>query len=482
MVLQSCQFNENITNGCEKDKEFHERLSRLYPGVDDISKLPHSWSSEIKSPMLGLSNHNLRCYYRGSYRKVEENDKIPAAIRADNFIPPSCLLYYFEVKINSKGRTGFMGLGLASAQVPLNKLPGWSQESYGYHGDDGNKFDGLSNKGDNYGPTFTVGDVIGCGLNLIEGSCFFTKNGVNLGKAFKDMRCSHLLSLYPTIGLKTPGEEVEVNFGHESFVYDIEQDLRFLRKNLTTTISKYPISNFNDWQTKVHKLIQTWLIHNSYPKTAEAFSKLANIDFNENMQRMEQRFKIQQYVLEGKISDAIRLTNYLCPLLFENNPNLLFTLKCRQFVELVDGSEIDFNSDLKFDQFPTKKVTSTNGYSFKDNTNENRLALMLQFCRDLNLFAEQVKEHSRGQSEHIDKLLMDTVCLLAFKDPQSSRVGWQLRHSERELVAQLLNSSILKHDQGDAYRTPLEEVVNHINGLISLNNSQGKWLIDKLQY
>ena len=39
--------------------------------------------------------------------------------------------------------------------------------------------------GQAYGPTFTTGDVIGCGLNLMDGSCFYTKNGHHLGIAFQ---------------------------------------------------------------------------------------------------------------------------------------------------------------------------------------------------------------------------------------------------------------------------------------------------------
>ena len=69
----------------------------------------------------------------------------------------------------------------------------------GYHGDDGNAFCG-SGQGQIYGPTFTTGDVIGCGLNLIEGSCFYTKNGHNLGTAFTGKNNSPLTRFYAKMG------------------------------------------------------------------------------------------------------------------------------------------------------------------------------------------------------------------------------------------------------------------------------------------
>jgi len=341
----------------ESNEAFHKRLKDLYPCVDDVSKLPQTWSAESKAPPLGLTYDRLGCYFRGNGRR-EDDEKFAAAVRTDNYIPPSCLLYYFEIKFISKGREGFMGVGLSSAQVPLTKLPGWTRESYGYHADDGNTFTGDSTKGHSFGPTFTTGDVIGCGYNLVEGKLFFTKNGLNLGKAFDDMPSNILL--YPTIGLKTPGEEVQANFGQEDFVYDIQQDLRSLKKNMTLTISNYPITDFNNWQTTLHKLVQSWLLQNSYPNTADAFTRSTKIECKENLQRIQQRNQIQQLVLSGHISEAIRLTNRLCPNLLQNNPNLLFALKCRQFIELISGAESDYQPTMSYDN----QEIASNGHQF----------------------------------------------------------------------------------------------------------------------
>lgn len=116
-------------------------------------------------------------------------------------------------------------------------LPGWEKNSYGYHADDGCVFSS-SATGQSYGPTFTTGDVVGCGLNLILRSIFFTKNGINLGTAISDLPVNNSLiwshtynawfcvqgnlPLYPALGLQTPGEVVEANFGESPFLFDFE--------------------------------------------------------------------------------------------------------------------------------------------------------------------------------------------------------------------------------------------------------------------
>lgn len=70
-----------------------------------------------------------------------------------------------------------------------NNCTGWDKHSYGYHGDDGHSFCS-SGTGIPYGPTFTTGDVIGCGVNMIDNTCFYTKNGHNLGTAFTELPVS----------------------------------------------------------------------------------------------------------------------------------------------------------------------------------------------------------------------------------------------------------------------------------------------------
>ena len=89
--------------------------------------------------------------------------------------------------------------------------------TFGYHGDDGHKFE-ESGRGDAFGPTFTTNDIIGCGVSR-DRRCFYTKNGEFLGVAFRNLPPN----LFPTVGLETEGEVVEANFGQRPFKFDIEK-------------------------------------------------------------------------------------------------------------------------------------------------------------------------------------------------------------------------------------------------------------------
>ena len=49
--------------------------------------------------------------------------------------------------------------------------------------------------------------------------------------------------------------------------------------------------------------------------------------------------EIQALVLDGRLGKAIRITQQFYPDLLENNLELLFALRCRQFIEIVNGTE-----------------------------------------------------------------------------------------------------------------------------------------------
>uniref|UniRef100_A0A8B9FEP9 Ran-binding protein 10 n=1 Tax=Amazona collaria TaxID=241587 RepID=A0A8B9FEP9_9PSIT len=285
---------------------------RLYPVVNqEETPLPRSWSLKDKCNYIGLSQDNLRVHYKGHGK----NHKDAASVRATHPIPTACGIYYFEVKIVSKGRDGYMGIGLSAQGVSTNRLPGWDKHSYGYHGVDGHSFCS-SGTGQPYGPTFTTGDVIGCCVNLVNNTCFYTKNGHSLG------------------------EIVDANFGQQPFVFDIEDYMREWRAKIQGTIKQFPIgARLGEWQAILQNMVSSYLVHHGYSSTATAFARVTDTTIQEEQNSIKNRQRIQKLVLAGRVGEAIEATQQLCPGLLEHNPNLLFMLKCRQFVEMVIGTD-----------------------------------------------------------------------------------------------------------------------------------------------
>lgn len=100
-----------------------------------------------------------------------------------------------------------------------------------------------------FGPFYTTGDVIGCGINFHTHQIFYTKNGKLIGARFVaaspgvvslQSRCECPQDwfvlivvfagvafsdvnrrLLPTVSLHSPGETVKFNFGAEPFQFDL---------------------------------------------------------------------------------------------------------------------------------------------------------------------------------------------------------------------------------------------------------------------
>ncbi|KAM6954043.1 ran-binding protein 9 [Aplochiton taeniatus] len=537
----------------EQEKELNHRLRRLYPAVNEIeTPLPRSWSPKDKFSYIGLSQNNLRVHYKGHGKTPKD----AASVRATHPIPAACGVYYFEVKIISKGRDGYMGIGLSAQGVNMNRLPGWDKHSYGYHGDDGHSFCS-SGTGQPYGPTFTTGDVIGCCVNLINNTCFYTKNGHSLGIAFTDLPPN----LYPTVGLQTPGEVVDANFGQHPFVFDIEDYMREWRTKIQAQVDRFPLAEREgEWQSMIQKMVASYLVHHSYCATAEAFAKSTDQAVHEELASIKNRQKIQKLVLSGRMGEAIETTQQLYPSLLERNPDLLFMLKVRQFIEMVNGTDSEvrclggrspksqdsysgsprpFSSpshktggsqayltgydnsccngvtatkspgsasgrthkapplgpgpcpalpaadpslnpqpntstdvDMEVDHFSngiTESSSSSNGFlngssKHSPQTEEWEAAMevepaqfkrqlcggsqaaierMIHFGRELQSMSEQLRREC-GKNSANKKMLKDAFSLLAYSDPWSSPVGYQLHSIQREPVCSTLNSAILE--------------------------------------
>ncbi|KAJ1358916.1 hypothetical protein KIN20_017484 [Parelaphostrongylus tenuis] len=308
----------------EDERLARERLTNLYPRAD-LKRLPRTWNKNDKYHFLDISHSSLRVSYKGNGKQQQKD---AASTRADNPIPPQCGVYYFEITI-VRGLKGCMGVGVCGKSVNLNRLPGWDRYSYGYHGDDGNFFS-FSGNGVAYGPKFTSGDVIGCGINLVNKTIFFTKNGVHLGIASRDLE--HIDDLYPTVGLQTSGEVVDANFGQRPFRFDIRPEMESARAKVSNEILSIQLPpEKTDW---MNRLVSSWMACEGYSKSMASFCNAAKLVPEEDEQSIEMRKEIVALVLSGHSREAISKMEEAYPDIFVLNKNIALVLKCQQFVEM----------------------------------------------------------------------------------------------------------------------------------------------------
>jgi hypothetical protein len=118
--------------------------------------------------------------------------------------------------------TECVAVGLSTYRFRLDRrLPGWDDLSFGYHSDDGSFFH-HSARGDAYGPTFGVGDVVGCGLDYQKQAIFFTLNGSFLNYAHVLDNSQIQQDWFPTVGMDTTAC-VHFNFGGDfPFCFNLE--------------------------------------------------------------------------------------------------------------------------------------------------------------------------------------------------------------------------------------------------------------------
>jgi hypothetical protein len=144
--------------------------------------------------------------------------------------------------------------------------------------------------------------------------------------------------------LQTPCESVEANFGQYPFEFDIHNYVKEWHIKTRQNIERFSLKkeNENNLPIILRKLISTYLVHHGYSSTAEAFAKSVGHVFEEELASIRNRQRIQKSVLNGRLGEAIELTYQLFPGILENNSNLLFALKVREFIEMINSAA---NSD-----------------------------------------------------------------------------------------------------------------------------------------
>ncbi|KAF9636218.1 hypothetical protein BFW01_g7113 [Lasiodiplodia theobromae] len=480
----------------------HDIIERAPPATyteDKERSWPTRWNEEDRSAGLELLREGLdvKC---GSMSKTHDE---ALSARTDHPMPRQCGIYYFEVTVVGKGKEGLIGIGFSGPKVALHRLPGWEPDSWGYHGDDGYSFCSTS-AGKSYGPKFSMNDVIGCGINFRTNTAFFTKNGVHLGVAFRNIPVS--LDLYPSIGVKKNGEHLRANFGQEPFVFDIDTEYKREQWAIQNEISRTNVASLKpgaDEASLIHELIAQYLAHDGYVETARAFaaevreesraltsggtSNARDLEPEEDIDAIN-RQKIRAAILDGDIDKALKLTTAYYPTVLQDNENIYFKLRCRKFIEMIrrcqelqnPTSKAGFRNNAGSNGFSSSAYdevfdgqmelddsthnNASNGESM-DTTGSEALKLNELLSETLQYGQELKGEFSGDSRREVKRALEDTFALMAYSDPRQSPLAYMLDPNERTPVAEELNSAILV-SLGKSSSAALERLVQQTEALV----------------
>ncbi|KAK7341025.1 hypothetical protein VNO80_23949 [Phaseolus coccineus] len=340
------------------------------------------------------------------YTNVNLHGHDVGVIQANKPAPTKRLIYYFEIHVKDAGVKGQIAIGFTSETFKMRRQPGWEANSCGYHGDDGLLYRGHG-KGEAFGPTYTSGDVVGAGINYAAQEFFFTKNGQVVGSVYKDMKGP----FFPTIAVHSQNEEVHVNFGQKPFTFDLkefEAQERMKQQLKIEEISVPPNVSYG--------IVRSYLLHYGYEDTLNSFdvaskstvppiyiAQESGIDEQEITYALNHRKTLRQLIRKGELDVAFDKLREWYPQIVEDNTSATcFLLHCQNFIELVRVGALE------------------------EAVRYGRIELSSFY--DLPVFKD---------------LVQDCVALLAYERPLESSVGYLLKDSQREVVADTVNAMIL---------------------------------------
>eukprot|EP01095_Lingulamoeba_sp_RSL-Kostka_P005157 TRINITY_DN164_c0_g2_i3.p1 TRINITY_DN164_c0_g2~~TRINITY_DN164_c0_g2_i3.p1 ORF type:complete len:222 (-),score=67.26 TRINITY_DN164_c0_g2_i3:463-1128(-) len=156
----------------------------------------------------------------------------------------------------------------------------------------------------------------------------------------------------------------------------------------------------------LNKIVMNYLIVEGYKEAAEAFVEESNTEPNCDLDDISERMKIRNAIQQGNIEEGIEYINDLDPEILDTNPDLIFSLKQQQLIEMIRNNKID--EALIFAQ-------------------------------------EEIAPKGLKQKEFLEEIER-TMALFAFSEENQSDspVGELLSNNQRQKIASKLNSAILQ--------------------------------------
>lgn len=102
----------------------------------------------------------------------------------------------------------------------------------------------------------------------------------------------------------------------------------------------------------------------------------------------------------GRIGQAIEQTTRAYPGLLESNQNLLFMLKCRQFVEMVNGSDLDVSTWDWTSFFPTSSFYTPKELNFQTNSSHSAQTSVIQSTKLYQVSMDQNEQDFNNDNQN----------------------------------------------------------------------------------
>lgn len=172
------------------------------------------------------------------------------------------------------------------------------------------------------------------------------------------------VSIFPCVGLRTPGEIVELNFGKRKFAFDILTHVQEASESFHLNIQQSVAVN----SESVNHLILKHLLYRGYLASAQAFAQSVDYKISQiDVQRCQLKLQLKQLLLNNQYDELISLISEQ----FANVSDLvLFYLKCQKFVDLVYISLIA-SSPTSSSSTTTATMTTRLSATATSNSNKN---------------------------------------------------------------------------------------------------------------
>ncbi|KAF2874322.1 ankyrin repeat-containing domain protein [Massariosphaeria phaeospora] len=195
---------------------------------DALREKPSRWHPREKLPCFEYKPDGREVVMTEALKgpDLEGIEETYSTIKADHPMIPIGKegVYYFEIRIEVGSENGLFSIGFCEQDVGTAISLGKHCSTWGYYGTNGKVSTGHESDTD-YGEPCNTGDVIGCGVNFVYHTAFYTKNGKVIRRAFSNVRGK----LFPavTMDATSPGCQISAKFWSDrenDFCYKGELD------------------------------------------------------------------------------------------------------------------------------------------------------------------------------------------------------------------------------------------------------------------